>query len=252
MVIELREMARRFRGLDGNFSIVRDFFGYTGNSVPGSTSLTQELTQLRDNEHLTFHIKFVTTPTWAFTSGVSVDLMLFSMRRVYNAAGIGVILGSTETLILTDTDIMVDECISGRVTDDQTALFNFRLNVGRNEIVVYLVRSVFTTDADAPGGIGTANGCATFPSGRPGTVVSGPMASRWTVAHEIGHVLGNRHIEAGVCPICQTPPTTVGCDFNNIMTCCGTGSIPAGTLPIFNTDQINRIVDSDLTQLFED
>ena len=81
--------------------------------------------------------------------------------------------------------------------------------------------------------------------------VRGPVS--YAIAlHEIGHVLGNRHIEAGVCPICQTPPTTVGCDFNNIMTCCGTGSIPAGTLPIFNTDQINRIVDSDLTQLFED
>jgi Metallo-peptidase family M12B Reprolysin-like len=252
MSILLREIASRCRGLQGSFSLVRDFFGYTGNSAPGSTSLTQELTLLRDNEHVTIHLKFMTTPTWAFTSGISVNLMLFSMRRVYNAAGVAVILGSTETIIWTDTDIFVDECIGDQVTDDQRALFNFRLNVGKNDIVVYLVRSVFTTDANAPGGIGTANGCATSPEGKPGAVVSAPMASEWTVAHEVGHVLGNAHIETGTCPARLMPPQPALCNTGNIMTCCGTGSIPAGTLPAFNPDQIKRIIDSDLSQLFED
>ena len=245
MVISFREIANRCFDLQGNFSVLRDLFGYSDNTIPGTTSLTQELIQFRDNERVTFHIKLVSTATWTFTSTVQVDEMIFSMRQVYNNANVAIIVGSTENLILNDTDIDVGQCISGQVTNDQTTLFNNRNSVGQNEIVVYLVRAVL----DANGGM--FNGCATFPAGRPGAVVSGLVASRWTVAHEIGHVLAGPHIESGVCPIRRDPPRPDLCDLTNIMTCCGTSSIPPNTLPVFNTNQIRRIMNSDLTRRCE-
>jgi hypothetical protein len=243
MVILLRDIASRCRGLQGNFSVVRGLLGYAGNSVPGDTSLTQELTELRDNEHLTIHLKIVSTPTWTFTSTVSIDVMIFSMRRVYNSAGIAVIVGSTENLTLNDTDIDVGQCTSGQVTNEQTTLFNNRNFVGQNEIVVYLVRAVMLANG------GALNGCAAFPTGSPGVVVAS-IASRWTVAHEVGHVLVGPHIETeggGVCPRDLMPPQPALCQLTNIMTCCGTGSIPANTLPLFNDAQIQRIINSNLT-----
>ena len=38
------------------------------------------------------------------------------------------------------------------------------------------------------------NGCAAHPDGRPGAVVT-RGATRWTLAHEVGHVLGLTHVE---------------------------------------------------------
>lgn len=50
-------------------------------------------------------------------------------------------------------------------------------------MIVYLVRST----------VPPLNGCAAFPAGRPSAaVVSG--ASAWTLAHEVGHVLGLPHV----------------------------------------------------------
>ena len=38
-----------------------------------------------------------------------------------------------------------------------------------------------------------SNGCATHPAGRPGAVVA-QGATRWTLGHEVGHVLTLRHV----------------------------------------------------------
>jgi hypothetical protein len=95
-------------------------------------------------------------------------------------------------------------------TADQTALFANRNDAGPNDIVVYFVQST----------IPPLNGCAAFPAGQPGAVVT-QGASPWTMAHEVGHVLGLSHIagESGPGGPCSTP------DFTRLMTGCGTGNI---------------------------
>ena len=244
MVISLREIAERCFGLHGNFSVLRDLFGYSGNRTPGSTLLTQELIQFRDWERIIFHIKLISTQTWTFTSTVPVDDMIFSMRQVYNNASIAVIVRSTENLALNDTDIDVGQCVTGQVTADQTTLFNNRNSVGQNEIVVYIVRAVLGA------GGGMFAGCATFPAGRPGAVVAS-TGTRWTLSHEVGHILVGPHIETAsgqTCPTDLMPPQLGMCQLTNVMTCCGTFMIAANTVPVFNTDQIQRIIDSDLTR----
>lgn len=73
-------------------------------------------------------------------------------------------------------------------------------------MVVYFVRST----------VPPFNGCATHPAGRPGAVVAS-IASPWTLAHEVGHVLGLRHVNdnnrlmtgGGTSNITNLPPDLV-------------------------------------------
>lgn len=125
------------------------------------------------------------------------------------------------------------------MTAEQTQLFGNRNFVGANEIAVYFVRSVLQNNTQA------LNGCASFPANRPSCVVA-QAASAWTLAHEVGHVLGLAHIsgENTNCPstnprCCSTP------DFTRLMTGCGTGNI-TGT-PTVSQVEINTMIASNLT-----
>jgi Metallo-peptidase family M12B Reprolysin-like len=124
------------------------------------------------------HLKIVQQPNVAITT------MVDNMRQVYGSVGVGVTLASTETLNLPATflDIEVGGC-SGSTTSEQDQLFSNRNNAGANDVVVYFVRST----------VPPFNGCASHPSGRPGAVVAS-IASQWTMAHEVGHVLGLSHV----------------------------------------------------------
>jgi hypothetical protein len=79
------------------------------------------------------------------------------------------------------------------------------------EIVIFFVRST----------VPSFNGCATFPASAPGAVVV-QGASRWTLAHEIGHVLGLNHLAGENC-------NTPGYVPSSLMTGCGTSLI---TVPL--------------------
>jgi hypothetical protein len=122
------------------------------------------------------------------------------MREVYDSVGIHVEMGSTETLNLpTLNDVDIGACMmGGTATAEQTQLFGNRNNIGANELAIYMVRSTVPPN----------NGCAAFPAGRPGAVVA-QGATQWTLAHQVGHVLGLAHVN----------------DNNRLMTGNGTGNI---------------------------
>src|SRR5919202_1160401 len=99
------------------------------------------------------HIKILTNPT------VSIDQMVVAMQQVYEAVGIRVHRVSTETLNLPAlNDVDVGSCTMGSVTTEQTQLFANRNNAWGSDVVVYFVRST----------VPTFNGCAAYPTGRPG------------------------------------------------------------------------------------
>lgn len=140
------------------------------------------------------HVKTVQAPN------IAINTMVNNMVQVFATVGIDVRLVSTETLDLPATflDIDVGSCTLGSTTTEQNQLFSNRNNAGPNDVVVYFVRST----------VPPFNGCATHPPGRPGAVVAAG-ATQWTMAHEVGHVLGLRHVD----------------DNNRLMTGNGTGNI---------------------------
>jgi len=165
-------------------------------------------------ECVRMHVKVLTNPT------VSLATMISSMEQVYATAGIGVEVVSTENLnlpLLNDVD--VGNCTLGSTTVEQDQLFANRNNVGANEIVVYFVRST----------VPAFNGCASHPAGRPGAVVA-QGATRWTLGHEVGHVLGLFHVD----------------DNNRLMTGNGTANI-TNPPPDVVTSEVNTMRASNLT-----
>ena len=196
------------------------------------------------------HIKVLTNPT------VPIETMLNRMREVYSTAGIRVDVVSREVLTpailgnsnFTDlNDLDVEACERGAPSNEQRQLFRNQNRIAPDqrghEVVVYFVRSV--TASRGPGA-GAKNGCATHPSGQPGACV-GQGASQFTLAHEVGHVLGLKHI-SGEHMGC--PPTTPLCcstrDRTRLMTDCGTAGIVG--VPTVDQGEINTMTNSNVTR----
>lgn len=130
-------------------------------------------------ERVRVHVKTLETPV-SFT----LNEQFAAMQEVYAMAGIQVDWATTENLVLAAlNDVDVGGCTMGSVTAEQVTLFGNRNFVGVDDMVVYYVRST----------VPAYNGCAAHPAGRPGAVVV-RSASRWTLGHELGHVLGLSHV----------------------------------------------------------
>lgn len=136
---------------------------------------------------LNLFLKIITQPT-----NFTLDQMANEMVNIYAGAGIVVNLISTETLDITDpiiitlNDIDTGNCTSGNPSAEQQAISQFRNGAGATDIVVYACRSVTST-------AGALNGCASYPQNRPMAVIAS-YSSLYTLAHEVGHVLGLSHV----------------------------------------------------------
>lgn len=155
---------------------------------------------------LRLHIKVLTNPT------ISINRMIVAMQQVYESVGIRVHRVSTETLNLPAlNDVDVDACTRGSVTAEQTQLFANRNNAWGSDVVVYFVRST----------VPAYNGCAAHPAGQPGAVVA-QIATIWTLAHEVGHILSLNHINDnnrlmtgnGTSNITNPPPDLISTEVN--------------------------------------
>jgi hypothetical protein len=138
--------------------------------------------------------------------------MFVAMQQVYESVGIRVHRVSTETLNLPAlNDVDVGTCSVGSVTQEQTQLFGNRANAWASDVVVYFVRST----------VPAYNGCAAHPAGRPGAVVA-QVATVWTMAHEVGHVLSLVHVNNnnrlmtgnGTSNITNPPPDLISTEVN--------------------------------------
>jgi hypothetical protein len=137
---------------------------------------------------LHLHFKVLTEPK------VPRANMLAAMQQTFAAVGINVVVDPfVENLTLPLlVDLDVGACpIDAAITAEQGQLFAYRNNVPDNEICVYFVRTMCPPKS----------GCASrmtmpprFPNGRPSAIIAA-AASRWTLAHECGHVLGLPHAD---------------------------------------------------------
>jgi hypothetical protein len=117
---------------------------------------------------------------------------------------IDVMFGSTEDLSgdneLTHLRALdVGQCLLGQPTDEHDELFAQRNGVSEHHLVIYIVQMLV-------GGNGNLLGCATHPAGQPGAAIV-QTNSRWLLAHEVGHVLGLRHVCQFPTAANPTPPT---------------------------------------------
>lgn len=216
---------------------VNDLAREAGMTFPVSLRAFLRDARCRHPECVTLHLKAIHEPD------VEVRTMLTSMRTVFSTARTGVRVASREALsgtaFTTLEDLDVDDC-HGTMSTEQTTLFGHRNQVGEDDIAIYFVRSAMLTSGEDAGSV--LNGCASFPEGSPGAVVA-RIASRWTLAHEVGHVLGLVHIpgeDGDSGEICSAADTT------RLMTGCGTGAI-TGT-PTVSDAEIETINDSALTR----
>ena len=192
--------------------------------------------RLNPDLSIRLHLKVWTNPT------IPIQTMITRMQDVYGTAGIGVVVASRQDLTganihtaLRDLDV-VPTCPAGQLTGEQIQLFNNRDNVGEFDVVAHFVRSTSPV----------LNGCASHPDNVFGAAIT-QIASVWTMAHEIGHVLGLQHIsgENTNCPnstpnCCSTP------NFSRLMTGCSTSNI-VGT-PVFAQSEIDTIRSSSRTR----
>jgi hypothetical protein len=133
---------------------------------------------------LRLHLKLLHEPE------IPLATMVEGMREVFETVGVRVEVGSLEPLELSEltdlaelADLEIGACTMNTVTGEQRRLFEHRGEAAAGEPVVYLLRSTLPP----------ASGCAAHPADLPGAVVA-RRASPWTLAHEVGHLLGLRHV----------------------------------------------------------
>ena len=174
-------------------------------------------------ERLNLFLIILTEPT-SFTRTEMLD----EMRYIYGDVGIDVNVRGGETLDLNDPaiapldDIDTGSCTGGSPSTEQRNLSDFRNNATANDVVIYFCRSVSKNT-------GSLNGCASHPVDRPMAVVAS-YASLYTMAHEVGHVLGLGHVD----------------DNNRLMTENGTGNI-TNAPPDLIQEEIDTMLESPLT-----
>jgi hypothetical protein len=165
------------------------------------------------------HLKVFEEP-----AAVRVEAMLANAKALLRLHNIDLVEVSRETF--TDADaiarfrtLVVDQSVP---TDDQTELFNFRGDAEPDDLVIYFVRTLVPTQA----------GCAAHPPDKPGAIVSASFANEWTLAHQIGHVLGLDHVD-GV---------------NRLMTRRSTGTIEAA-VPEIVESEVATMMDSQFNKV---
>jgi hypothetical protein len=165
------------------------------------------------------HLKVLQEPN------VSISTMLQPMTRVYRTVPLTVEVVSREKLDGSAFDALLDLdvglCSEGQqLTDEQKELYQNRNNVTNNiDIVVYFVRTIQLSDGRMFAGC-----AAPFPVPSPApppSLLIAQTATRWTLPHEIGHMLGLIHVPGESCQPADPPPT-------RLMTGCGTDKIPGG------------------------
>jgi hypothetical protein len=126
------------------------------------------------------------------TINTFIDQQTQAIGDLYATSSLTVVRGTTEDLssntnLSTLVSLDVGTCTMGSPSDEQKALANNRNNVGSGELVAYIVQNLI-------GGGGNLIGCASLPSDKPGVAVVPVTNAPWLTSHEVGHVLGLRHV----------------------------------------------------------
>jgi hypothetical protein len=120
-----------------------------------------------------------------FEPDIPIDRMMAGARAVFAAIEVDVEEASRVALDAPLLRVLNvgDSCDGSGVSGEQRQLFDQRGELGPDDVVIYFVRETAPPLA----------GCSQHPRGRPGVVVTS-QGTKWTLAHEIGHLLGLEHV----------------------------------------------------------
>ncbi|HET7697797.1 MAG TPA: hypothetical protein VFK57_18940 [Vicinamibacterales bacterium] len=165
------------------------------------------------------HLKVFEEPALA-----TIEQMLVNAKALFALHHIDVVEMSRETMAAESPDFSRFQTLAidaGVPTDAQTDLFNLRGDAEPDDIVIYFVRTLVPAQA----------GCPVHPPDRPGAIVCASLAGEWTLAHQLGHVLGLSHVN----------------DDDRLMTARSTASIEAG-IPAIVEDEVATMMASPFNQ----
>ena len=140
---------------------------------------------MANKKSLNLHLRILEPPQFSYPDGPRE--MLARVNRLLDAYQIDIeakVL-SERTLFLTEyREINASTCVYGQPTAQQAALLSIREDAtSEKDVFIYFVQSIRPL----------MYGCAAHLPGMPGVVIAS-AAPGWTLAHEIGHVLGLSHI----------------------------------------------------------
>jgi hypothetical protein len=137
---------------------------------------------------LHLHIRIQTEPL------ASVDVMLSCMRSIYEPNDLIIRELSRQPLDMPDLDSFGVSITDVDLTEDEQLLFSHRDGISDQEICAYFVDEIKLVAANSTQPL---FGTSIKPPRLP-TVVIARDAPKWTLAHEVGHVLGLAHDEMDV------------------------------------------------------
>jgi hypothetical protein len=176
-------------GLGQDFSLLHDFFGLRSVPIARELSVRQQMERLNA---VHFHINVILVGSDAFSSNELDDVSdaIFGTREIYAKAGIGV--GRVEWYVIPVNEAHGHDDIS---SDDEAVELTDLWSVPNNALDVFIVRDDWFDDGMTHKGLSDQGAsCDKDGKSMSGSVVSlSGFATRFTMAHEIGHDLGLHH-----------------------------------------------------------
>jgi Metallo-peptidase family M12B Reprolysin-like len=194
MVASLRNIADRCLGLQCNFSVVRDFFGYR-RRVKATDSLLTQVKLLSSGKRIGVNVIYVGEDKWFKPDFIEVEGALRRMRAIYAQVNIAIAriryYGITTAMAPGREDID-DDCEAQDLTNEYT-IPNDSLDVFM--VMNYAGATIGLSENDGP--CDKNDGWFTNMSGsvvaiRDSSDTSGEVTGQ-VMAHEVGHYLGLGH-----------------------------------------------------------